>query len=118
MEDEPTPHSITLGLGAEREIRGLWVRPQFGKTNAIITGYCVEESRDGKTFWPVWEGRWPATASTKAVTWDGAVRGVRSSRHDWAFERPGVCGGHKGHCGAVETNVTAHKRTNLDGTLH
>jgi O-glycosyl hydrolase len=73
-EDQPTPHSITLDLGTEREIHGLWVRPRFDKTNAMITDYRIEVSRDGKTFRPVQDGAWPATASTKVATWDDAVR--------------------------------------------
>jgi hypothetical protein len=73
-EDHPTPHSITLDLGTEEEIHGLWVRSRFGKTNAMITGYRVEVSRDGQTFRTVAEGDWPATASTKTVEWDEAVQ--------------------------------------------
>ena len=72
-EDAPTPHSITLDLGTEEEIHGLWVRPRFGKTNAMITGYRVEVSRDGQTFRSVAEGRWRATASTKTAEWEEAV---------------------------------------------
>ena len=68
-EDAPTPHSITLDLGRAREVQGLWLKPRFDKTNAMITDYRIEVSRDGASFRTVAEGTWPATASTKVATW-------------------------------------------------
>jgi hypothetical protein len=72
-EDGPRPHSITLDLSEARTIHGLWLKPRFNRTNAMITGYRVEVSRDGRDFRTVAEGEWPVSASTKRARWDELV---------------------------------------------
>jgi hypothetical protein len=72
-EDGPRPHSITLDLSEARTIHGLWLKPRFNRTNAMITGYRVEVSRDGRDFRTVAEGEWPVSASTKRARWDEPV---------------------------------------------
>ncbi len=76
---DPLPQSITVDLGATRNVDGLTYQTRLdGGTSGIITGYRVELSADGVNFAPVAVGSWSDDTSIKSVTFDrSAARFVR-----------------------------------------
>jgi len=66
-ENHPRPHSITLDMGKVRSFEGLWLRQRFDKTNALITGYRIDVSNDGREFETVAEGSWPVSSTARVI---------------------------------------------------
>ncbi|MFD1716715.1 discoidin domain-containing protein [Georgenia deserti] len=87
----PLPQSITLDLGAEREIHGLTYRPRItGVPEEAITGYRIETSRDGERFREVASGTWKDSIATKVAAWDAhRARFVRLEATDRGGEEDG-----------------------------
>jgi hypothetical protein len=67
----PLPQSITVNLGAPREVTELRYRPRFdGNLNGTISRYTIYVSADGTAFERVADGTWPIDAREKIATFD------------------------------------------------
>ncbi|HEY3682973.1 MAG TPA: discoidin domain-containing protein [Streptosporangiaceae bacterium] len=67
----PLPQAITVDLGRARTTYGLVYGPPVHQmaANAIITGYRVAASTDGRTYTPVAAGSWDGDVGTKTAGW-------------------------------------------------
>lgn len=65
----PLPQSITLNLGATKNVTNLTYQPRFdGNLNGTILSYQVSVSTDGATFTTVASGDWAGDARLKTAT--------------------------------------------------
>jgi alpha-galactosidase len=64
----PLPQSITLDLGAVRDVTGLTYQTRLdGTSTGTITGYVVATSADGRAYTDVARGNWADDSEVKSV---------------------------------------------------
>lgn len=69
-DTDPLPATVTLDLGAQRDVQGLAYLPrQDSNPNGNVTDYEVEISSDGTEFTPVTSGDWADDDTQKYTTW-------------------------------------------------
>lgn len=69
---DPFPHTLTVDMGAERELEGLRYVPRVdGGTNGLVVEYTVRASVDGDEYEEVAAGTWDRDPLPKDVELDG-----------------------------------------------